>query len=170
MALQKLIENQWNGGFVLIVNNTMGFLGFVKNFIFLQYFAVLDNIKTLLQDGDYNYQIPEQHKTVDYNEKNSSYCQQKDLSFCQNNLCKKCNRNEELKLKKLRELENSVDVSAEQLAQFEKSYDKKYPLCKKCQSSVQNVLFKQNQWLTEYKMLLFKQKSVKRIIKVFLEY
>lgn len=63
-----------------------------------------------------------------------------------------------------------MDASEEQLSQFEKSFDKKYPLCLKCQNSVKNVLSKQSKWLTEYKMLLFKQKSVKRMIKVLLSY
>ena len=68
---------------------------------------------------------------------------------------------------KLRELEDSTDVyNAKQFTQFEKSFEKKYPLCMKCQNVVQRVLHKQALWLTQYKMLLFKQKPIKRIIQV----
>ncbi|OXU27444.1 hypothetical protein TSAR_002483 [Trichomalopsis sarcophagae] len=116
-------------------------------------------------DGDYNYEIPEQHKINKKVSKHKTYCQRKDLSTNQNSLCKECNRKEELKLLKLRELENSIDVcNDKQLARFERSFEKKYPLCLQCQSIVQTVLHKQRVWLTQYKMLLYKQKPIQRII------
>lgn len=67
----------------------------------------------------------------------------------------------------LRELEDSMDVyNDKQIARFERNFEKKYPLCLKCQSIVKTVLYKQTLWLTQYKMLLFKQKPIKSIIEV----
>ncbi|XP_011496865.1 PREDICTED: uncharacterized protein LOC105361399 [Ceratosolen solmsi marchali] len=118
------------------------------------------------EDGDYNYEIPDQYKiTNDSCNKNISYCERRDISINNNSLCKQCNRKEELKLLKLRELEDSIDVyNDKQIARFEASFEQKYPLCFKCQNIVTKVLYKQTLWLTQYKMLLFKQKPIRRVV------
>ena len=69
-------------------------------------------------------------------------------------------------MKKLREVENSLFHDDKEFAKYEHSFEKKYPLCSNCQNIVQKVLHKQSLWLAQYKMLLFKQKPIKRIIKV----
>ncbi|KAJ8682828.1 hypothetical protein QAD02_018620 [Eretmocerus hayati] len=118
------------------------------------------------EDGDYRFEIPEQHELQKKGASNNKwYCQKSKVSTSKYSLCRECNRREELKLSKLRELEDSADLNNdEQIARFERTFEKKYPLCSRCQNVVQRVLCKQTLWLTQYKMLLFKQKPIKRII------
>ncbi|XP_058807607.1 transmembrane protein 201 homolog [Phymastichus coffea] len=118
------------------------------------------------KDGDYKYEIPEQHRIKHRSSiTDKSYCQRKTFQPSQNSLCEKCNTKEEIKLNKLRELEDSVDeFDDKKLLRFESKFEKKFPLCSKCQSIVKNVLHQQRVWITQYKMLLFKQKPIKRLI------
>lgn len=52
---------------------------------------------------------------------------------------------------------------------FRENLEAKYPLCKKCNTCVKRILQKQAVWLTQYKMLLFKQRPVKIIVNVSLK-
>ncbi|XP_014205261.1 uncharacterized protein LOC106637117 [Copidosoma floridanum] len=118
------------------------------------------------KDGDYNYEISEQSGSTGKNSKYSeSFCERKSYSSNQNKLCNKCIKMEEQKLIKLRELQDSIGEDNEkQIARFAQNMEKKHPLCHKCQSIVQTVLYKQKLWLMEYKMLLFKHKHISKTI------
>ncbi|KAL7297841.1 hypothetical protein TKK_0008873 [Trichogramma kaykai] len=118
-------------------------------------------------DGDYNYDISEQYAlNGNVTTKSKNYCQRSKSYTNHNRLCNKCNYKEELKLMKLRELEDSMVVySDKKLAKFKEKFERDYPLCLSCQNIVQKVIYKQKQWLTQYKMLLFKKKQFSTIFK-----
>lgn len=76
-----------------------------------------------------------------------------------NGLCKQCNMNESLKISKLSDYVPKNERNYEyEIKKFKDSLEQQYPLCAKCKSTVNNVLYKQSLWLAQYKMLLFKQK------------
>ncbi|XP_031838584.1 uncharacterized protein LOC116429606 [Nomia melanderi] len=113
------------------------------------------------KNGDYAYSIPEQYKTSTYN--NKRYCSidqsTKINKVSTNGLCNQCTKNETLKLSKLSNYVPTNDRNYDrEVKQFKKSLEQEYPLCTKCKSTVNNILYKQALWLAEYKMLLFKQK------------
>lgn len=82
-------------------------------------------------------------------------------------LCMDCNQHESLKLQQLSNFEPKNETLYNiELKAFKDYLEIKYPLCDNCKSMVRDVLNKQTLWLTHYKMLLFKQKSVKIVINV----
>lgn len=117
------------------------------------------------ENGDYMYDISEQHKASVNN--SVRYCkgQAKTEVFSKDTLCKICNKHQKVKLA---ELSNFVPLNEKQydreVEEFERSLEQKYPLCTNCKALVQNVLAKQAMWLTRYKMLLFKQKPVRKLL------
>ncbi|XP_076647941.1 uncharacterized protein LOC143356277 [Halictus rubicundus] len=113
------------------------------------------------KNGDYTFSIPEQYKISSHN--NRRYCSVgQDTKFNKvstNRLCNQCTQNETLKLTKLSNYVPTNERKYEQeIEQFKKSLEQEYPLCTQCKSTVHSVLHKQALWLTEYKMLLFKQR------------
>lgn len=64
-------------------------------------------------------------------------------------------------------MENSIGIlSTKQVNDFKESFERKYPLCETCKSNVEKILHKQSIWLTQYRMLIFKNKPFQRIVKV----
>ncbi|XP_057326761.1 uncharacterized protein LOC130668469 [Microplitis mediator] len=113
------------------------------------------------KDGDYKYDIPEQRsKSLNNPAKHYSLPNKNEETRKNNGLCKNCNANEELKVIELRSID-PLRWRDSEITSFKQSLDKKYPLCKKCNSFVKKVINKQAQWLTQYKLLFFKQRSVK---------
>ncbi|XP_068966590.1 uncharacterized protein [Bombus flavifrons] len=113
------------------------------------------------KNGDYAYTIPEQYKTSSHEMKR--YCTiNQDTTTNQganNGLCKQCNMNESLKISKLSDYVPKNERNYEyEIKKFKDSLEQQYPLCAKCKSTVNKVLYKQSLWLAQYKMLLFKQK------------
>lgn len=132
----------------------------------------MDSISILIfffsKDGDYKYEIPEQHRSVDDSKTmDITYCERKSTGIQETTLCEECNRKQELKLLELREVENSQNTySSEEILQFKESLEEKYPLCHDCEGTVAAVLKKQSMWLLQYKMLLFKNKPIQQIFEV----
>lgn len=125
-------------------------------------------MNNLLQNGDYTYDISEQYAT---HNKCIKYCsspkQNNVFKVPKSNLCIGCNKRESLKLSELSNFEpRNENFYNDELKIFKEYLEKKYTLCGSCKSTVQNVLSKQALWLIRYKMLFFKQKSVKAIINV----
>lgn len=63
-------------------------------------------------------------------------------------------------------MENSELYNEKELKQLNKTLENKYPLCLKCQVTVDSILKSQSVWLAQYKMLFFKKKPIKLILKV----
>ncbi|XP_043268265.1 uncharacterized protein [Venturia canescens] len=116
------------------------------------------------KDGDYAYNIPEQSTPIPTNfkmihpehHKNENQINAKSL-------CERCNKNEELKVFQLQNFEPKGFFNSG-LKRFKQELELKYPLCDDCKILVQYVLQKQSLWLTRYKMLFYKQRSVKAMI------
>ncbi|XP_011300316.1 uncharacterized protein [Fopius arisanus] len=117
------------------------------------------------EDGDYNYDIPEQrHRSLNDLSIYSASCRpEKPYNHNAETLCRNCNRNEELKLYQMRLLD-PLRLSKKEMKSCRKSLEKQYPLCRRCNSLVKSVLRKQSVWLTQYKMLLFKQRPISLIV------
>lgn len=113
--------------------------------------------------GDYSFNIPEQYTKE---KKYARYCSSLRNSIRKNpSLCMDCNERESQKLTALSQFEPRRESSYdEELSVFKAKLEEKYPVCNKCRSIVSRVLNKQAQWLTRYKMLVFRHKPVKVII------
>lgn len=122
------------------------------------------------QDGDYNYDIPEQRE----GSKRKQFARYSELSTSnesarKNGLCSKCNRNEETKIAQIASFEPSSEKKYySELDAFRKNLEIKYKLCQKCSRVVDGVLSKQASWLLQYKMAFFKNRPIQNIINVSL--
>ncbi|XP_012534481.2 transmembrane protein 201 homolog [Monomorium pharaonis] len=119
------------------------------------------------KDGDYAYDIPEQYAMPKVRTK---YCRlSRSSDNCHINLkdklCTYCNERESQKLLELSSFEpRSEKLFHTELKAFKEHLEVRYPLCDGCKLMVRDVLHKQALWLTRYKMLFFRQKSIKTLL------
>ncbi|XP_063975792.1 uncharacterized protein LOC135161802 [Diachasmimorpha longicaudata] len=125
-----------------------------------------DQFNGFTNDGDYNYDIPEQRRRSlnDMSVYSASCRAEKSQMKNEGTLCRNCNRNEEFKLCQMRLLD-PLSLSQKEIKKCRQSLEKQYPLCRRCNSLVKSVLQRQSVWLTQYKMLIFKQRPISLIIK-----
>lgn len=117
------------------------------------------------EDGDYNYDIPEQHNGSTKHSVRYTEISTPKESGIKNGLCAKCNRNEEVKMSQLANFEPSNNKKYDlELEIFKKNLELKYKLCQKCSKVVKGVLSKQASWLLQYKMAFFKNRPIQNII------
>ncbi|KAL0100937.1 hypothetical protein PUN28_019370 [Cardiocondyla obscurior] len=117
------------------------------------------------KDGDYLCDIPEQYATSRVCAKYCKLSKDNDNHVFKGKLCIYCNKRESLKLSELSNFEpKSEKLYDSELKTFKEYLEIRYPLCDNCKLTVQDVLHRQSVWLTRYRMLFFRHKSIKTLV------
>lgn len=103
--------------------------------------------------------------------KSPIYCkspkQNDTVNLSKNSFCMDCLEHESLKLLEISNFEpKRQNFYNMELKAFKEYLEERYPLCTKCKSMVQSTLNKQMLWLTRYKMLFFRHKSIRAVCSV----